>query len=460
MIIYRLILALGFLAWLLAPAGANRDAQPAGRSFFASPTGRAAAIGTRDDPLDLRAALSERSPLRPGDTLWLLGGTYRGNFESRLAGAPAAPVIVRQFPGERATLDANTADRRSPGLRVLGADVWYWGFEVTDSSAGRRSPLGLDMPPLRATSIDVHGPRTRFINLIVHDGLQGFGLWADAPDAEVYGNLISNVGVEAGNGGHGHSIYVQNRAPGTMRMIDNILFNGFSFGIHAYTEAGFIDNLHIEGNTSFNHGVLSPGSGPKANILIGGGDIADDPFVLDNYAYYPLGKGGRGADIDYGLGCRRPEVHRNYLVADLPLSVVRCAGARVSANTLVGEAGLLSVLHPDNSYHAGRPNGVRVFVRPNRYEPGRAHVTIFNWDLHDAVAVDLSAAGLKAGEAFEVRDAQNFFAPAVARGVYLGRPVSIPMKGLTTMRPIGDVPVVPGHTAPEFGVFVVMPLVS
>src|SRR6185437_8871425 len=35
-----------------------------------------------------------------------------------------------------------------------------------------------------------------------------------------------------------------------------------------------------------------------------------------------------------------------------------------------------------------KPSGVRVFVRPNRYEPGRAHVVVYNWDRADTVEID------------------------------------------------------------------------
>ena len=54
-----------------------------------------------------------------------------------------------------------------------------------------------------------------------------------------------------------------------------------------------------------------------------------------------------------------------------------------------------------------------VYVRPNKYEPKRANITIFNWDLSNAVAVDLSGV-LKVGDRYVVQDAQNFYGPAVA----------------------------------------------
>ena len=67
--------------------------------------------------------------MKPGDTIWLRGGTYRGAFVSTLTGHPRAPVVLRQAPGARATIDG--------GLEVRGADATYWGFEVMNSDTLR-----------------------------------------------------------------------------------------------------------------------------------------------------------------------------------------------------------------------------------------------------------------------------------------------------------------------------------
>src|SRR4051812_21803594 len=264
----RLPLALSIVLFaLLALTSGNAAAQ--GRQFYASPSGSAGNDGSIARPFDLATALSSASPARGGDTIWLRGGTYIGNFISSLTGTTSAPIVVRQYPGERATIDANTSNRSQPALTVNGADTWYWGFEVTDSNAQRLNSAGYQNPIIRATSVDVFGARTKFINLVVHDGLQGFGFWATATDAEIYGSIVYNVGVDAPDRGHGHSIYTQN-AGGTKHITDNILVNGFSFGIHAYTEGGQIDNFDIQGNTVVNSGILSAVSGAKSDLLLGG----------------------------------------------------------------------------------------------------------------------------------------------------------------------------------------------
>ena len=170
-------------------------------------------------------------------------------------------------------------------------------------------------------------------------------------DAELYGNLIYNVGFESDNGGHGHSIYVQNTS-GTKRIVDNILFNGFSFGIHAYTEGGRIDYVHMKGNTIFNHGVLSAASGAKANLYMGGGDDADFPVIQNNYLYYsPFESEGR--NIDLRPSCNSGTVTGNYAAGGTAVSL-SCVGTTVTGNFFAGEA-FLDSAYPSNTYTATSP---------------------------------------------------------------------------------------------------------
>jgi hypothetical protein len=80
-------------------------AQALGRSFFAAPDGRPDGNGKRKRPWDLGTALSQPSKVRPGDTIYLRGGTYTGKYVSTLVGAPDGPITVSSFPGEWAKID-------------------------------------------------------------------------------------------------------------------------------------------------------------------------------------------------------------------------------------------------------------------------------------------------------------------------------------------------------------------
>ena len=109
----------------------------------------------------------------------------------------------------------------------------------------------------------------------------------------------------------------------------------------------------------------------------------------------------------------------------------------------------------DSKVVSGRPTGLWTFVRPNKYEAGRANMVIYNWDLKPTVSVDVSKV-LQPGDKYVVQDAENFYGPAVASGTYTGTPISVPMTGLPVAPTVGSFPVPPKHTAPEFAVFILL----
>src|SRR5512141_214652 len=91
-----------------APRALAAD-EPQASDFFVAPDGSPNGGGSQAHPWDLQTALSQPPAVRAGDTIWLRGGRYVGTFRSALTGTPAAPIKVRQYPGERATLDGNAA---------------------------------------------------------------------------------------------------------------------------------------------------------------------------------------------------------------------------------------------------------------------------------------------------------------------------------------------------------------
>jgi hypothetical protein len=428
--------------------------------FYAAPNGSPTGTGSLSNPWDLRTALNQPASVHPGDTIWLRGGTYSGTYTSQLTGTPSAPIIVRQYPGERATIDGGTAN--TPVLlTIAGAYSWYWGFEVMSSSLDRFSTDTGSYPPdlnrpyegIANAQVPGSGVGTKFINLVVHDLGQGFGFWQDATDAEINGCLIYYNGWDAPDRGHGHGIYTQNQT-GTKTIKDNIIFANFSHGIHAYgSGSAHLNNYWVEGNTLFQSGVLSAVSGGR-NLLIGGesGNVAQNPTVTSNYLY----RAGNGVvtsndfDLGFGGGCTNPRVTNNYIAGNAEFD--QCSNLAMTGNTFYGTiADFSPSSFPDNAYFSQRPAGTLVFVRPNQYEPGRANITIYNWDLNPTISVDLSSV-LATGSRYEIRNAQDFFALPVQSGTYSGGTVSLPMTGLTTASPVGQPS--PPPTGPEFQVLI------
>ena len=61
--------------------------------------------GSINNPWSLRTALSHPPAVKPGDTIWLRGGIYKGRFVSTLTGTTTAPIVVKAYPGEWVTVD-------------------------------------------------------------------------------------------------------------------------------------------------------------------------------------------------------------------------------------------------------------------------------------------------------------------------------------------------------------------
>src|SRR5207237_1107658 len=79
-----------------------------GEQFYVAPNGRPDGDGSLRNPWNLDTALSQPIGVRPGATIWVRGGVYGSGltmFHSKLAGTQAAPIVVRQYPGERATIN-------------------------------------------------------------------------------------------------------------------------------------------------------------------------------------------------------------------------------------------------------------------------------------------------------------------------------------------------------------------
>ncbi|HVG31082.1 MAG TPA: right-handed parallel beta-helix repeat-containing protein [Pyrinomonadaceae bacterium] len=457
-----------------------------GAQFYAAPDGRADGDGSKNRPWDLAGALAGASKVKPGDTLWLRGGVYRGGFKCGLAGTEAQPILVAQFTNERATIDGS--------LTVDGEWTIFWGFEVTNTKPDRGSE--------RPTGVEINGAHTKFINLVVHDGGNGFGFWSSAVDSELYGNIIYDNGWRELDRGHGHGIYTQNEE-GTKLIRDNIIFNQYGWGVHAYTEEGALNGLRFEGNVSFDNGA--PAGARYDNILVGGRRPAERITLVSNYTYETPTGGDTKPNVRLhyeATNNRDLTVKDNYFAGGSPVaSVADWLTVTMTGNTFYGSKQLLELDMPEgvaasayawdnNSYYgasraaalgfrgrrldfaawqnatgfdpggswnvidAGQSAGVRVFVRPNLYEPGRAHVVVYNWDRREDVEADVSGV-LQRGAKYEVRSAQNFFGEPVLAGIYDGKPLRLPTAARVIVRPVGA-NFNPPPTAPEFNVFVLL----
>jgi len=454
--------------------------------YYVTTSGSPTGTGSSDSPWDLETALDGGpggDSLRAGDTVWIRQGTYAGNFSTRLEGSPGNYITFRVYPGERATIDGQL--KASDG----GAYLVFWGLEVMQSNPRHASQGGFP-------TVIVEALETRLINLVVHDaGTQGISSYVPATNNEIYGSIIYNNGNEENLD---HGIYVHEA---DKRVEDCILFNNLANGIHGY-ETNPQANLYFRGNASFNNGSISGQADPDANnVLIRGVGGSEGSQVLDNMLYSTRSDDGdnmRIGDNDDSTNNKDVVVRGNYIAGGrVPLRIEAWERLTVQDNVVLGPAspfivrlrgtGSIATSWDRNTWHrdaadviwefrgnttgftawktasglgatdqtAAPPSAPKVFVRPNRYEPGRANIIIYNWTRQATVPVNVSAV-LQSGDRYELRNVQNFFGAPVASGTYSGGSISVPMAGVNPPALIGRTIGTPPRTAPDFDAFVLL----
>lgn len=393
---------LGLVAWVLAAAAE-------GAEWFVSPAGTAAGAGSADSPWDLASALAGKHKIAPGDTLWVAGGTYKHpnrqlgspGFEVRLAGSEGKPIHVRPRPGQRVTLDGGLT------IQPPSDRLWIWDLEILVSE-NFSMPRTVREPGSHPKDygrpwggLNVHaGRECKYINLVIHDNAQGVSFWSGATDSELYGAIIYDNGWKAPDRGHGHAIYTQNQK-GVKTIADCIMTGGYSYTMHAYgSSRAYVDHYFIQGNVAYNAGPF----------LVGGGRPSRGIRVLENYLYrVPMQLGYTASENE---DC---EVRGNVIV-DAGLSIVKFRHAVQEDNLVLG---------PGDP----RPKEpARVIVRPNRYEPGRAHVIVFNWARKPAVEFSPEKV-LRPGDGYCLLDPRDFFGKPVVAGRFDGTPIRLPVEG-------------------------------
>lgn len=480
-------------AALLAAMGyACRDATeplPPGNhvGYYVTTNGTPSGSGSTDSPWDLETALAGGpggNSLRAGDTVWIRQGTYVGDFSTILEGSPGQYITFRAYPGERATINGQLKAANG------GAYLVFWGLEVMQSNPKDASQGGY--PTVLVEALD-----TKLINLVVHDaGTQGISSYVPATNNEIYGSIIYNNGNQENLD---HGIYVHET---DKRIEDCIIFNNLANGIHAY-ETNPQANLYLRGNASFNNGSISGQADPDANnLLIRGVGGSESTQALDNMLYSTRSDDGdnmRIGDNDNPANNHDVMVRGNYIVGGrAALRIEAWETLTVQDNVVLGPspfivrleaAGSISTAWDRNIWHrnpadviwefggtatgftawktasglgatdqtAAAPSTPKVFIRPNRYEAGRANIIIYNWTRQATVSVDVSSV-LQSGDHYELRNVQNFFGAPVAAGTYSGGSINVSMSGVNPPALIGRTIGSPPRTAPDFDAFVLLKL--
>jgi hypothetical protein len=399
--------------------------QRAEDQWYVSPDGSDYGDGSEENPWDLATALSS-TLVQPGHTVWLAGGTYYGPFVKPAipSGLENKPIIYRALPGQRVTLTADKMERIV--LRNNANYVWFWGLEVTIDGSEELGLWG------NAVKQDV-GRGAKYINMVVHDCPNRSGFYVDGIGTEFYGCLSYRNGRWAN--GLSHGLYCQNRPDAFngsledlpwMNFFNCIAFDNFGWGIHSYAEYDNMANMLYDGVIAFGNAV---------GDFISGGNGNDDNFVVRNcLTYFPNGK-GTSTEFGYNSAFNGRLVVENsvFIGGECAVTLHNWQDLTFQNNTCYCPNGLLVDIttpetefqynldnnryYMDGSYlaslngfdyrtlilwqqetgwdlgsinDAGEPKNVWVFFRPNKYEPDRAFLIIYNWPKAKTVSIALS----------------------------------------------------------------------
>src|SRR3989344_191660 len=296
-----------------------------GKIYYASSNGSAGGNGSITNPWDLASVLNgARGVIKPGDLIWLRGGTYRAptkGFSSSLAGNISSPIIVRAYPGERVTIDG--------AFGIGGSDTWFWGIEITTTTPAPsvatweeyRALVNSGLYP--SADLVITGPRTKLINSLYHNTYGGGSYSSGAYDSEVYGSLLYENGFEARD----HALYTQNNQ-GKKDIIDNIIWGHLGYGIHVYG-----------GGVGVAHRVTSSGNfvwgNTQGSVLYGASTPMEGVNISDNVLYSPAYRGGHIYLGYAGVGCTDAVVNNNRIIRG-GVQILNCTIVKFLSNEYLG----------------------------------------------------------------------------------------------------------------------------
>jgi hypothetical protein len=274
--------------------------------------------------------------------------------------------------------------------------VWVWDLEIRGTAiqhSKQSGPFPEDI--LRYSPFHAYGPHCKAINLVIHHNPGGGGSSTSAVDHEFHGCIIENNGWVAPDRGHGHGLYLQSQ-DGLQTVSGCILSvpaHDGSYVVHAYGSWKTpVINLRIEDTIAYGGGTfLVGGEAPSRNIQL----IRNDLYQV-------------GMQIGY-TAPNEDCVLRENVVARAGLMIVNFKKVVDEGNT------------------RGLPDS-RAILIPNRYDPNRAHVVVYNGVKAPEAALVVSPF-LKPGEKFRLMDPKDFYGRPVYEGTCAGETVRVPMDG-------------------------------
>jgi hypothetical protein len=371
--------------------------------WYVGTDGKAENPGTKEAPWDIVSALDGKQKISAGDTIYLLGGTYKRRpaelFEVRLVGTAENPIYVRALDGKRVRIDGGLS------IQSPSENVWIRDLEIFVSEPVPAKPISPGSHPedLKRPwgGLNTYGGKNcKYINLIIHNCNQGISCWKGEINPEIYGCIIYNNGWLGTDRGHGHCIYTQNDEG--VKVISNCImscrYDG-SYTLHAYGSSNaYVNNYLVEDNICYDIGPF----------LIGGGRPSRNIRVFRNYLYNISMRIGYNAP--YNENCEL----RDNIIVNGDISVNKYRNVVQEGNLVIKKG-------------QKRPPGAKTIFLPNRYDKNRAHLAIYNWDMAEKVTVE-TGDFFKDGETFYLMNPKDLFGSPIMQGKCTDNAIDVPMK--------------------------------
>lgn len=305
----------------------------------------------------------------------------------------------------------------------------YSGWENRISEVVDYSDLPLVGPDARDKENIV------FRNCVFYDYLTGLYINELCPGSEIYGCVFLNNGVDGPVRSQGHGGYFKNTVNTENVTIENNIFAyNFNRGMQIYSgNSDKTSNFIVKGNTAFGNGWHTDDDTPSFTVGADDGSGVHNLWFDENMSYGAGSYGYQAYQWTHFTSLRNNYMPdgKSFNVGDFP----DCPADVESGN------------------YWGSATGNQVFLRPNKYDPNLANVTIYNQDEADTVAVDVS--GLyENGQTIEAHNVSDYFVDVQSLTV-TDEHISIDMQAINrTIRTPLAWGSAPASTFPEFGCFV------
>lgn len=243
----------------VGPSLPQRLAQSTGATFHVSTSGSDGAAGGESSPW--RTVQKALNTLAPGQTALVHAGVYAQNLELRRAGSAAAPIMIRNAPGEQAILRPGSGGGTPLGLGRGAAYTRFYGLIFEGATGGSSTNV---YAYANAHDIELSGCENR------NSTRQGFYSEASVSRIHIIGCYFH------GNGGSGpsdrdHNVYLQGSENAVLGNLITGAVNGY--GVQVYPSS---DHALIAGNTITDNS--------RGGIVIGSdnGGTTTDTLVVNN----------------------------------------------------------------------------------------------------------------------------------------------------------------------------------